>query len=460
MTKHKSEYPLAFVVLAAGLGTRMKSSLPKVMHRLAGRPMILHLLETARSLDPDEIVVVVGEGMDEVAETVAPHPTAVQSEQLGTGHALGAALGQLEGFDGDVLVLYGADPLVTAPTLERLLAARRAETDPAVAVLGFRVEEPGAYGRLITAADGALEAVVEAKDATPEQLAVGLCNSGVMAFDGKRLADLISAIGNDNAKREYYLTDSIAIARARGWACAWVEGAAEEHVGVDSRADLAVAEAVLQTRLRAAAMAAGVTLSDPTTVYFSADTELGRDVTIGPHVVFGPGVRVADGAVIKGFCHIEGAAIGKGAVVGPFARLRPGADLGDSVHIGNFVEVKNATLGPGAKANHLAYVGDSTVGAGANIGAGAITCNYDGYFKSLTEIGAGAFIGSNTALVAPVRVGDGAIIGAGSVITRDVAADALAVERAPQKEIGGWAGKFRKRRAAEKAEDETEAGED
>ena len=447
MTKEKT----AAIVLAAGLGTRMESRLPKVLHPLAGRPMIGHLMETLAGMDLERIVVVVGDDMEAVAEAVAPHPTVVQKERLGTGHAVRTACEAVDGFDGTVLVLYADAPLISVETLTRMIEARRAAPRPAVVVLGFRPSDPGPYGRLIVGADGTLQAIVEAGDATPGQGAIALCNAGVMAIDGRPLPGLLARIGTDNAKGEVYLTDIVAMARGDGLACAVVEGDEAELIGVNSRADLARAEAVVQQRLRAAAMAGGATLADPETVYFSHDTRLGRDVTVGPHVVFGPGVAVGDDVEIRAFCHIEGARIATGARIGPFARLRPGADIAAEAHIGNFVEIKNATVETGAKINHLAYVGDSRVGAKANVGAGTITCNYDGFAKHHTDIGAGAFIGSNTALVAPVTVGDGAIIGAGSVITGDVAADALALTRADQEELKGWAKRFRGRRSGRKA---------
>ncbi len=447
MTKEKT----AAIVLAAGLGTRMESRLPKVLHPLAGRPMIGHLMETLAGMDLERIVVVVGDDMEAVADAVAPHPTVVQKERLGTGHAVRTACEAVDGFDGTVLVLYADAPLISRQTLMRMLEARRRAPGPAVVVLGFRPSDPGPYGRLIVGADGTLQAIVEKVDATPGQAAIALCNAGVMAIDAARLPGLLERVGTENAKGEYYLTDIVAIARGDGLACAVVEGDEAELIGVNSRADLARAEAVVQERLRAAAMAGGASLADPETVYFSHDTRLGRDVTVGPHVVFGPGVAVGDDVEIRAFCHIEGARIAAGARIGPFARLRPGADIAAEAHIGNFVEIKNATVETGAKINHLAYVGDSRVGAKANVGAGTITCNYDGFAKHHTDIGAGAFIGSNTALVAPVTVGDGAIIGAGSVITGDVAADALALTRADQEERKGWAKRFRGRKSGRKA---------
>ena len=439
--------PTAVIILAAGLGTRMKSDTPKVLHKLAGRPMVLHLMDTATALEAERIVVVIGPGMEAVGDAVAAHPlaaeTALQEDHLGTGHAAVCALSKLEGFSGNILILYGDSPLLTAGSMERLLAARTDETDPGVVVLGFRTSDPGQYGRLVFGDANSLDYIVEAADAGDDDLHTGLYNSGILAVDGDRFADWVSSIGDENAKGEFYLTDIVSISVAEGRKCQVVVGDERELIGVNTRAELAAAEQLLQDRLRAQAMDGGATLADPDTVYFSFDTKIGRDVTIGPDVVFGPGVSVGDNVEIRAFCHIEGAKIESGAIIGPFARLRPGAKIGEDVHIGNFVEVKNATLAAGAKANHLAYVGDASGGAGANIGAGSITCNYDGYLKSVTKIGAGAFIGSNTALVAPVNVGEGAVTGAGSVITKDVEAGALAVARGLQSDIPGWAAKRR-----------------
>jgi len=350
-----------------------------------------------------------------------------------------------------VLVVYGDTPFLTVDTLQAMLRTRREAPHPAVVVLGFRPPDPTGYGRLVLGADGGLEAIVEHRDAGDNERAIGLCNSGVMAIDGSRLFGLLDRVGNDNAKGEYYLTDIIGLARDDGLPCAAVEGAEAELLGIDSRADLARAEGIFQDRMRASAMGEGVTLMAPETVFFSADTRLGRDVTVGPNVVFGPGVTVGDNVLIRPFSHLEGATVGDGAQVGPFARLRPGAHVAADAHIGNFVEIKNATVEDGAKVNHLTYIGDARVGARANVGAGTITCNYDGFFKSHTDIGAGAFIGSNTSLVAPVSVGDGAIIGAGSVLTRDAPADSLALTRGPRTERAGWAAAFRRRRSKEKA---------
>jgi bifunctional UDP-N-acetylglucosamine pyrophosphorylase/glucosamine-1-phosphate N-acetyltransferase len=433
---------LAVIVLAAGMGTRMRSSLPKVLHPLAGRPMVAHLMEAVNALAPDRVVVVVGPGMEAVAEAVAPAVTVVQEERLGTGHAVMRARAALEDFAGDVLVLYGDTPLLTVGTLERLVAERRSPGNPAVVVLGFKPDHPAHYGRLVVGGEG-LKAIVEWKDATSEQRNIPLCNSGVMALDGRRLWSLGERLTNDNANGEYYLTDLVALARADGASCAFVLGETEELAGVNSRSELAAAEAAVQRRLRERAMDGGATLIAPDTVWLAWDTRIGRDVVIWPHVVFGPGVRIGDGVTVKGFCHFEGCTIGEGAVVGPYARLRPAANIGPRAHIGNFVEIKKATIEAGAKVNHLSYVGDARIGAGANIGAGTITCNYDGFRKSFTDIGAGAFIGSNTALVAPVKVGDNAVVGAGSVLTRDVAAGALAVARGAQSEIPGGGDRYR-----------------
>ena len=430
----------------------MKSALPKVLHPVANRPMISHILSALDALSPDRTVVVVSPGMAQVAEAVAPAETAVQTEALGTGHAVLAARDAMKGFEGDVLVLFGDTPLLTAETMQNMVAARRSADNPAVVVLGFRPDDPAEYGRLVTTPEGGLEAIVEFRDASPEQREIGLCNAGIMAIRGEVMFDLLDAVTNDNAKNEYYLTDIVGIARARHLSCAVVEADDPvEVMGVNGRAQLAEAEAALQARLRARALADGVTMTDPGTVWLSADTKLGRDVTIEPNVFFGPGVTVGDDVEIRAFCHIDGAEIDSGCIVGPFARLRPGARLQRDAHIGNFVEIKAAVVEEGAKVNHLTYIGDARIGARANIGAGTITCNYDGFFKDHTDIGAGAFIGSNTALVAPVKVGDGAIVGAGSVITGDVAADALAVARGRQKSVDGWAKRFRDRRQAEKA---------
>ena len=436
------------IVLAAGLGTRMKSELPKVLHAIAGRAMILQLLDSLSTIKPEKIVLVLGPEMDAVSEAVSEAgftvETVIQQDRLGTGHAVRQAESVLAGYTGNILVLYGDSPLITAETMADVLDARTGEDNPAVVVLSFRPFEPGDYGRLNLDEAGGLVSIVEAKDASDDELANDLCNSGFMAIDGALLSDLTAKLSNDNAKGEYYLTDLVGLATEAGRNCAFVECDEEETIGINSRSELAEAETILQDRLREAAMANGATLINPASVYFSHDTKIGQDVMIDSNVYFGPGVKICDGVHIRAFCHIEGAFVENNAIIGPFARLRPGAYIGEDVHIGNFVEVKNATLAAGAKANHLSYIGDAKIGPKANIGAGTITCNYDGYVKSMTEIGAGAFIGSNTALVAPVKVGDGAITGAGSVITKNVDADALAITRSEQKIVDGYANKMSK----------------
>ena len=437
---------LGIVVLAAGRGERMRSDRPKVMHEVAGRSMIAHVAAAAEALAPARATVVAGPGMDEVAAAAAPWPCVAQTERLGTADAVARARARHEGAGGDVLVLYGDTPAITPETLRRALARRRAADSPAVVALGFRPANPGGYGRLRMGAGDELEDIVEAADADADTLEIGLCNSGVMAVEGAALWTLLGRIGNDNARGEYYLTDLAALARADGRRCAAVEGPAEELAGVNTRAELALAEAALQRRLRARAMAGGVTLVDPGSVRLSFDTALGRDVTVEPCVFFGPGVSVGDGAAIRAFSHLEGARVAPGATVGPFARLRPGSEIGAGARVGNFVEVKAAVVEANARVGHLSYIGDARVGEGANIGAGTITCNYDGFAKHRTEIGAGAFIGSNTALVAPVSIGAGAMIGAGSAIAADVAPDALAVERAARKAVAGGAARFRRAR--------------
>lgn len=447
--------PLSIVVLAAGKGKRMRSRRPKVLHEVAHRPLLHHVLATAAELGAPETIVVVGPEMGDVAEAAKAFTPgtriALQERQIGTGDAVRAALPEWGG-RGDVLVLFGDTPLVRAGTIRRMQSAKA--QGAAIVVLGFRPQDPAAYGRLVTRCEGealVLERIVEFADASPEERAIGLCNSGIFLIDGREIAALIAALKSDNKQGEFYLTDIVGIANAKGARVLALEADAEELLGVNSRADLAAAEAAFQRRARAAAMEAGVTLVDPATVYFAADTVIGRDTVIGPHVVFGPGVAIGEGVTIEAFCHLTGAAIGKGARIGPFARMRPGAKIGEDAHIGNFVEIKNSVIEPGAKANHLAYLGDAKIGAKANIGAGTITCNYDGYEKFPTVIGAGAFVGTNTSLVAPVTIGAGAYIGAGSVVTKDVPADALAVARGKQEMREGWAAGFRSRRAAEKA---------
>ena len=435
--------PLAAVILAAGKGTRMKSDLHKVLHPIAGRPMLLHLLDAVEALDPARKVVVAGALKEQVEAAVAPlgAETVVQDPQHGTAHAVRQAEAALAGFDGDVLILYGDVPFVSAETMRRMVAGLGAA---AVVVLGFRPDDPKHYGRILARADGTIEKMVEYKDASEEERAIGLCNSGLMAV---RSADLWSLLGrvrnDDNAAGEYYLPDIVMFAAQDGRASVVIEVDPGEVEGVNSRAELGAMEAAWQQRRRAEMMADGVSLIAPETVWFSHDTKVGRDTVVEPNVVFGPGVAIGERVTVKAFSHLEGASVADGAQIGPYARLRPGAEIGEDARVGNFVEVKNATLGKGAKANHLAYLGDAEIGAGANIGAGTITCNYDGFFKYRTVIGAGAFIGSNSALVAPVTIGAGALVGAGSVITRDVAPDAVALGRGEQTEKPERARRFR-----------------
>ncbi|TSJ61478.1 bifunctional UDP-N-acetylglucosamine diphosphorylase/glucosamine-1-phosphate N-acetyltransferase GlmU [Starkeya sp. 3C] len=440
---------LLVIVLAAGEGTRMLSSLPKVLHAVAGRPMVSHVLDAALAAGAAKIAVVVGPDHDKVAaevRRVAPDAEVfVQSERRGTAHAVLAARSALErGYD-DVVVMYGDTPLVRPETIGALRGPLAGGA--AVTVLGFRPDDPFGYGRLVTQG-GALVAIREEKDASEAERAIGLCNAGLMALDGRAALDILDRIGDANAKKEFYLTDAVEVARGLGRASMVHEAAAEEVVGVNSRAQLAEAEAILQGRLRRRALDGGVTLVAPETVFLSADTSFGRDVIVEPNVVFGAGVRVEDSATIRAFSHIEGAHVGAGAIVGPFARLRPGAELGQGVHVGNFVEIKASDLAPGVKVNHLSYVGDTSVGANTNIGAGTITCNYDGFRKHRTTIGANAFVGTNSLLVAPVTVGDGAYLGTGSVITEDVPADALAIGRARQVNKPGLAARLRAKLSA------------
>lgn len=437
------------VVLAAGEGTRMKSAMPKVLHKVGGLPLIGHVLNAVDGMGATRVAVVVGADAEAVGAFVrgrTPHATLhEQRERLGTAHAVLAAEAALADGADDVVVLYGDAPMVNAATLTKVREAIAGGLD--VAVVGFRTDNPTGYGRLIMEGPR-VTAIVEEKDATAHQRRIDFCNAGIIAFRGEHLLPLLQQIGNDNAKHEYYLTDAVALAHAAGRKVGAVEAPAHEAVGVNDRMQLSHAEGLFQKAMRESAMEEGATMIAPSTVWFSYDTRIGRDVTIEPNVFFGPGVTVGDNVVIRASSHIEGATIEKGAIVGPFARLRPGAAIGPDAHIGNFVEVKNAKIGEGAKANHLSYIGDAEIGAKANIGAGTITCNYDGFDKHATKIGAGAFIGSNTALVAPVSVGAGATVGAGSVITHDVPDDALSVARARQEDRPGWARKFREAKKA------------
>jgi bifunctional UDP-N-acetylglucosamine pyrophosphorylase/glucosamine-1-phosphate N-acetyltransferase len=444
----------AVIILAAGQGTRMRSDTHKVLHPIASQPLLLHLLDRVDGIGASKRVVVVGKGRDQVEQALGSRSTTVvhQAEQKGTGHAVLQARGALEGFDGAVLVLYGDTPFVKAQTLERMLERLDGGDGPGVVVLASQPDDPAAYGRIILGEGDRIAKMVEYRDATPEERAVRLCNSGMMAVRCKDLFRWLDKVTNDNAAGEYYLPDIVNIAAAEGREAVVIEGDPYETAGVNSRAELAHLELEWQRRRREQALQDGATLIDPESVWFAYDTRLGRDVTVEPHVVFGPGVEVADGATIKAFSHIEGAIIGARAAIGPFARIRPGTTLAERTKVGNFVELKKAKVGLGAKVNHLSYVGDAEVGQGANIGAGTITCNYDGFGKYPTVIGAEAFIGSNTSLVAPVTIGDRAIVGAGSVITSDVEADSLALERNTQKGIAGWARRFRERMTKKAAE--------
>jgi bifunctional UDP-N-acetylglucosamine pyrophosphorylase/glucosamine-1-phosphate N-acetyltransferase len=437
--------PWLSIILAAGLGTRMKSARPKVLHAIAGRPLLAHAAAAALEAGASRLAVVIGPGMEEARAALAPlMPDAeffVQSERLGTAHAVLAGRAALAEWDGDVLILYGDTPLLRAETL--LALRRRLGEGADIAVLGFKAADPTGYGRLLLDDDGALLAIREEKDASQAERALRLCNSGVMAFRAGLIPPLLERIGNANAKGEYYLTDAVAIARGDGLQVAAVICEEAEVGGVNDRVQLAQAEALMQARLREAAMRGGATLIAPATVTLSYDTQLGTDVLVEPNVFFGPGVTVDRGAEIKANSYLERSHIGGGAIVGPFARLRPDADIGPGAKIGNFVEIKKAVIEAGAKVNHLSYVGDARVGSGANLGAGTIICNYDGFNKHFTEIGQGVFIGSNCALVSPVKIGAGAVVGAGSVITSDVAPDSLAVVRGEATRIPGWAARNR-----------------
>ncbi len=433
---------IALVILAAGKGTRMNSDIPKVLHPVGQAPMLAHALRAGAELNPDRIVVVAGHGAEAVARAVheldESATVAVQNEQLGTAHAVAQARPALRGFSGELVVLYGDTPLLQADTLQRMVAARASHD---LVILGFEAADPGRYGRLVMR-DGELERIVEHKDATDEERAITLCNSGILSCDCDLLFDLIDEVGNDNAAGEYYLTDVVELARRRGLSVTAIACDESQTLGVNSRAELAAAEAAFQARARAELLANGVTLLAPDTVYLAFDTVIGRDAVIEPNVIFGPGVTVESGALIRAFSHLEGCHVSRGAIVGPFARLRPGTELAEEVRVGNFVEIKNAVIDAGAKVNHLSYVGDASVGARSNIGAGTITCNYDGVMKHRTEIGSDVFIGSDTMLVAPVKLGDGAMTATGTVVTRDVEPGALAIARAPQLNKPGRARKL------------------
>jgi bifunctional UDP-N-acetylglucosamine pyrophosphorylase / glucosamine-1-phosphate N-acetyltransferase len=446
-----TDTPIAAIILAAGKGTRMKSDLHKVLHPIAGRPMLMHLMDAVDALKPAKKVVVVGSGKDQLEKALAGSADlAVQEPQYGTGHAVQQAEAALSDFDGDVLILYGDVPFVPTATMQGMIDRLNAADAPAVVVLAFEPDDTQSYGRVITEGDRILK-MVEHKDATPEERACRLCNSGLMAVKARDLFGLLSRVTDDNAAKEFYLVDIVNIANADGRHCAVVKTDPFDVAGINSRAELAQMEGKWQQRRRLRAMDDGATLIAPKTVWFAYDTVIGRDVLIEPNVFFGPGVSVADNAKIRAFSHIEGATIGAHCEVGPYTRLRPGAVLEEKAKIGNFVEVKKARMGKGAKANHLSYIGDADVGAGANIGAGTITCNYDGYFKYQTVIGEGAFIGSNSALVAPVKIGAGAIVGAGSTVTKDVADGELRLVRAEQSAKAGWADRFNEAMRKKKA---------
>ncbi|MCF6316602.1 MAG: bifunctional UDP-N-acetylglucosamine diphosphorylase/glucosamine-1-phosphate N-acetyltransferase GlmU [Marinosulfonomonas sp.] len=433
----------ALIVLAAGQGTRMNSDLPKVLHPLGGVPLVVHAMASGDAVEPDKTVVIAGHGADAVETAVLDYnPDAIvvrQSKQLGTGHAVMQAADALAGFEGDAIVVFGDTPFVRPETIAKM-AASRADGN-AIVMLGFEAADPGRYGRMIVG-DGGLVRIVEAKDANEAQLAITLCNGGLVAADAQVLFALLHTIGNDNASGEYYLTDIVAAARAQGHCASVVTCDEAETMGINTRAELARAEGIFQAQKRAEALENGVTMTAPETVFFGFDTYIGRDAVIEPNVVFGPGVTVESGATIRAFSHLEGCHVSRGAVVGPYARLRPGTELSENTKVGNFVEVKNATILEGAKVNHLSYIGDASIGARTNVGAGTITCNYDGFMKHRTEIGEGAFIGSNTMLVAPVKIGDEAMTATGSVINKDVPDGALALARARQEIKPGMARKL------------------
>jgi bifunctional UDP-N-acetylglucosamine pyrophosphorylase / glucosamine-1-phosphate N-acetyltransferase len=440
------------VVLAAGEGTRMKSEIPKVLHEVAGRSMLGHVLARLSEADIPDVCVVVGPGQTQVlaqALQQVPHAQVfVQSERRGTAHAVLAAQDALAAHYDDVIVLFADTPLITSSTIIAMRAALAEGVG--VVALGFVASNPFGYGRLVKDNVGRLTEIVEEKDATESQREINLCNAGLMAIDGRHALSLLKRINNRNVKKEFYLTDIVALARSEGLITQVVIADEVEVLGVNDRLQLAQAEAVAQSRLRRRAMAQGVTMIAPETVFLAEDTIIGRDVRLEPYIVIGQGVSIADGAIIYSYTHLEGVTIGAGAMIGPFARLRPGVNLADKVKVGNFVEIKNSSIAMGAKINHLSYVGDTDIGTKANIGAGVITCNYDGFFKYRTQIGAQAFIGSNSSLVAPVEIGDGAYVGSGSVVTKNVASDALVVARGQQKEIPGWAAKFRAAQANKK----------
>lgn len=439
---------LAVVILAAGQGTRMKSTHPKAMHKLAGRPLMGWLLETVKDLSPEKIIVVIGPDMDGLAQEVSPYQTVIQKNRQGTGDAVRTALSELKDFSGDVLILLGDMPLITLGTLEKLIETRHAHEKIGLAVLGAEYDDPPAFGRLIQNIDGTLKRIVEFKDATDEEREISLCNTGAFCVRGDKLASWVSQIGTDNAQKEYYITDLPVIAAGDGFKTAvCVTQNESEVMGVNSREDLSAMEMMVQDELRAFAMENGATLQDPTSVYFSYDTELGQDVIIEPHVFFAPGVSVADHVTIHAFSHLEGVRVEQGAQIGPYARLRVGSSIGENAVIGNFIEVNRSHVHAGAKAKHLGYLGDAVIGEKSNIGAGTVIANYDGFDKNETVLGKGVFIGSNATLIAPLTIGDGAIVAGGSSITDNIPAQALGLAREKQMTREGWAAEFRKRKA-------------
>ncbi|MDD3029285.1 MAG: bifunctional UDP-N-acetylglucosamine diphosphorylase/glucosamine-1-phosphate N-acetyltransferase GlmU [Alphaproteobacteria bacterium] len=442
MNEKESFPPLACIVLAAGQGTRMKSALPKVLHRVAGVPMIQHVLTACDRMGPEKIVVIVGPSMADVEKVVAPHPCVIQRHPLGTGDAVKAAADALVDFAGDIIVLFGDSPLISAESI-RKLQEKRQKTQATVVVAGFSPENPASYGRLVINEEGNLSKIVEASEATSEEKAIRLCNGGLMLFDGSKLWPILEALRNDNAKKEFFLTDCVALAQQYGGKSVVCIIPEDDVLGVNTKVELAQAEKIMQRRLREKAMLAGVTMIDPDSVFLSADTTFGQDVTLAPNVIIGQGVTIGNGVEIKAFSHLEHAQIGNGAIIGPFARIRPHSRIEADAHIGNFVEIKNSTIGEGTKVNHLSYIGDAKLGTGTNIGAGTITANYDGVHKNQTQIGAGVSIGSNVVLVAPISIGDGATIGAGSVITKEVPPDSLAIARGKQENLKGWASRLK-----------------
>ena len=459
MGTRMSHRPIAAIILAAGKGTRMNSATHKVLHEIAGRPMVEHLLSAVEELQPERLVTIVGEAREQLQDRLAGRVAyAVQESQLGTGHAVQQAEGELDGFDGDVLILYGDVPFVRAATMQTMIDRLRADDAPTAVVLGFEPDDAASYGRIL-GEGGTIARMVEFKDASEEERACTLCNSGLLAVRSQDLFALLARVRNANAQGEYYLPDIVNIAIEDGRSCAVVTAdSADEVAGINSRAELAAAEAQWQQYKREEAMAAGVTLRAPETVFFSYDTDIAPDVVIEQNVVFGPGVTVASGAIIRAFSHVEGARIGEDVQIGPYARLRPGSELERGSRVGNFVEMKKARLGEGAKANHLTYLGDADVGAGANIGAGTITCNYDGYFKYRTTIKPRAFIGSNSSLIAPVTIGADAIVAAGSAVSRDVGEGELRMVRGEQLVKPGWADRFHDAMKKKKANDAKKGG--